>query len=127
MKERPNHIAGNLLLAEVLMKVGEPDVAVKRLEAIAPAEPEMIEPQYLLVILHTAARDGESALALLRRIAGDHPKEALCALRVCAPCTSTRGRWDEAMEVHKRLTTRFLSELNQAERAQGVALIFRRA
>lgn len=124
MKERPNHIAGNLLLAEVLMKVGEPDVAVKRLEAIALAEPEMVEPQYLLADAYTAARDGESATALLRRIAGDHPKEALRALRRLRALHIEAGRWDEAMEIHKRLTTRFLSELNQAERAQGVALIF---
>jgi lipopolysaccharide biosynthesis regulator YciM len=123
-KERSNHLGASMMLAEVLLKVGDAEQAVKHLEALVLAEPELVEPLYLLADAFTASRNIESATAILKRIAGDNPKAALRALRRLRAIYVDAGRWDEALEIHKRLTGRFLSELNQAERAQGVALNF---
>lgn len=124
VKERPTHIGASVMLAEVLLKVGDSEEAVKHLEALVLAEPELMEPLYLLADAFTASRNIEGATAILKRIAGDNPKTALRALRRLRAIYVDGGHWEEALEIHKRLTGRFLSELNQAERAQGVALSF---
>jgi len=124
LRERSNHLAASLLLGEVLLKTGEPDQAVKHLETLVTSEPELVEPQYLLADAYIASRNSSSAITLLKRLAGDHPKEALRALRRLRALYVESSHWEEALEIHKRLIGRFLSDLNQAERAQGVALTF---
>jgi len=83
-----------------------------------------VEPRYLLADADIACRNSSNAIALLKRLAGDHPKEALRALRRLRALYVESSMWEEALEIHKRLVGRFLSDLNQAERAQGVALTF---
>jgi len=124
LKERSNHYIASVLLGEVLLKVGEPGLAVKHLEALAIAEPELVEPQYLLADAYVASRNIEGATALLKRLAGDYPKEALRALRRLRALYVDSSHWEEALDIHRRLVGRFLAELNQTERAQGVALTF---
>jgi lipopolysaccharide biosynthesis regulator YciM len=124
VKERSNHVAASLMLGEVLLKVGEPGLAVKYLESLALAEQDLVEPQYLLADAYVASRNPEGAIALLKRLAGDYPKQALKALRRLRALFVEASRWEEALDIHRRLSSRFLAELNQTERAQGVALTF---
>jgi lipopolysaccharide biosynthesis regulator YciM len=124
LKERPDHVQAGLLFSEVLIKQGDTEMAVKHLEGLCLAQPELVGPRYQLAEALVAARNPEGAVNLLKQLAGDHPKEALRALRRLRALHVEAGRWEEALDVHKRLTSRFQSELNQAERAQGVALSF---
>jgi lipopolysaccharide biosynthesis regulator YciM len=124
LRERPDHIPAGLLLGDVLMKQGDTDSAVKHLETLCLAQPDLVEPRYQLADALVAARKAEGAVTLLKQLAGDHPKSALRALRRLRALHVEAGHWEEALEVHKRLVSRFLGELNQAERAQGVALSF---
>ena len=124
LRERSDHEAANLLMGEALLKLGDSDQAVKHLETCCLAHPENIEFQYLLAEALIVSRNADSATAILKRLAGDHPKHALRALRRLRSLHMDAGRWEEALDVQKRLTSRFNSELNQAERAQGVALLY---
>ena len=122
--ERPDHLAAGLLMGEVLMKQGDTETAVKHLETLCLAQPELVEARYQLADALVAARNSDGAVNLLKQLAGDHPKSALRALRRLRALHMEAGRWDEAADAHKRLVTRFQGELNQAEKAQGVALAF---
>jgi len=81
-----------------------------------------VEFQYMLADALLAARNAEGAAAVLKRIAGDEPKTALRALRKLRTLHMDAGRWEEALDVHKRLVSRFGKEVNSQERAQGTAL-----
>ncbi len=122
LHERADHEAANLLLGEALVKLGDYDTAVKHLEAYSLAHPEAIEFKYLLADALLAARKPDAATAVLRSLAGDHPKSALRALRKLRTLHMDAGRWEEALDVHKRLVSRFSKEINGQERAQGAAL-----
>ncbi|HWQ10285.1 MAG TPA: tetratricopeptide repeat protein [Holophaga sp.] len=124
LRERPSHVPACLLLGEVLMKQGDTETAVKHLETLCLAHPELVEAQYQLADTLVAARDQAGATELLKRLAGEHPKSALRALRRLRALHAEAGRWDEALDVHKRLASRFPGELNQAEKSQGAALSF---
>ena len=124
LRERPDHVPAGLLMSDVLMKQGDTETAVKHLETLCLAQPDLVEPRYQLADALVAARNPEGAANLLKQLAGDHPKSALRALRRLRALYVEAGRWEEALDVHKRLVSRFLGELNQAERAQGVALLF---
>jgi len=122
LRERADHQAANLLLGEALMKLGDYDAAVKHLETYCLAHPDAIEFQYLLADALLAARNPEGATTLLKRLAGDAPKTALRALRKLRTLHMDAARWEEALDVHKRLVSRFGKEVNVSDRAQGVAL-----
>ena len=122
LRERADHEAASLLLGEALVKVGDYDTAVKHLETCVLARPGSVEFQYLLADALLAARNAEGAAAVLKRIAGDEPKTALRALRKLRTLHMDAGRWEEALDVHKRLVSRFSKEVNSQERAQGTAL-----
>jgi len=124
LQERPDHVPAALLLADVLMKQGDSETAVKHLETLCLAQPDLVEARYQLADALVSARKSDGSVNLLKQLAGDHPKSALRALRRLRALHVEAGRWDEAVDVHKRLVTRFQSELNQAEKAQGVALAF---
>lgn len=124
LKERQDYTPASLLLGEVYLKQGDTDHAVKHLENLCLAKPELLEAKYQLAEALLASRDTEGAVTILKQIAGDHPKLALRALRRLRALHAEVGRWEEALEVHKRLMTRFQSELNQAERSQGTALLY---
>ena len=124
LKERPDHVPTALLLGDVLMKQGDTETAVKHLETLCLAQPELVEARYQLADALVAARNPEGATNLLKQLAGDHPKSALRALRRLRALHVEAGRWEEAQDVHKRLASRFQGELNLAEKAQGVALSF---
>lgn len=124
LKERPDHVPAGLLLGDVLMKQGDTETAVKHLETLCLAQPELVEARYQLADALVSARNSEGATNLLKRLAGDHPKSALRALRRLRALHVDAGRWEEALDVHKRLVSRFQGELSSAERAQGVALSF---
>jgi lipopolysaccharide biosynthesis regulator YciM len=124
VKERPDHMPACLLLGDVLMKQGDTDAAVKHLETLCLAHPELVEARYQLADALVAARNPDGATNLLKQLAGDHPKSALRALRRLRALHVEAGRWDEALDIHKRLVTRFQGELNLAEKAQGAALSF---
>ncbi len=122
LRERGDHEAASLLMGEALVKLGDYDAAVKHLEGCAAAHPAAIEFQYLLADALIAARNPEAATVLLKRVAGDNPKQALRALRKLRTLHMDAGRWEEALDVHKRLVSRFGKEVNSPERAQGTAL-----
>jgi lipopolysaccharide biosynthesis regulator YciM/uncharacterized membrane protein YciS (DUF1049 family) len=124
LRERSDNAAASLLLADALLKLGDHDQAVKHLETCCLAHPESIEFQYLLAEAYILARNADSAAIILKRLAGDHPKHALRALRKLRTLHMEAGRWEEALDVQKRLVSRFSSELNLAERAQGVVLLY---
>jgi lipopolysaccharide biosynthesis regulator YciM len=124
LKERSDHEAASLLLGEALLKVGDPDQAVRYLEACCQARPGHIEFLYLLAEALVAARRPDTAVAVLKDLAGDHPKQALRALRKLRSLHAEAGRWEDALDVHKRIASRFAPAMNQAERAQGNAFFF---
>lgn len=124
LKERPDHVPAALLLGEVLMKRGDTEAAVKHLETLCLAQPELVEARYQLAEALVSARNPQGATTLLKQLAGDHPKSALRALRRLRALHAEAGRWEEALDAHKRLVSRFQGELNLAEKAQGVALFF---
>ena len=124
LRERSDHEAASLLMGEALVKLGDTDQAVKHLEACSLAHPENIEFRYLLAEALIAARNPEGAAALLKGLAGDYPKHALRALRKLRSLHVDAGRWDDALDVHKRISSRFAAVMNQIERAQGIAFLY---
>jgi lipopolysaccharide biosynthesis regulator YciM len=122
--ERPDHEAAQLLLGEALVKLGEHDAAVKHLEACCLKHPESAEFNYLLADALIAVRNPDGAVTVLKRLAGDAPKSALRALRRLRTLHMDAGRWEDALDVHKRLVSRFGKEINAQERSQGTALQF---
>ena len=124
LRERSDHAAGSLLLGEALLKLGDYDQAVKHLESCCMAHPDSIEFQYMLAEAYILHRNADAATVLLKRLALDHPKLAIRALRKLRTLHLEAGRWEEAMDVQKRLGNRFSTEINLAERAQGVAILY---
>ncbi|MEI6226991.1 MAG: tetratricopeptide repeat protein, partial [Deltaproteobacteria bacterium] len=86
--------------------------------------PNLVEARYQYADALVASRRVEDAAAVLRKIAQDEPKKALRAWRRLRAIHSDAGRWEEALEAHKKLAAGFPSELNQAEKAQGTALVY---
>jgi predicted Zn-dependent protease len=124
LEERPDNVGANFLFAEVLMKLGEGSEAAKHLEGMRARFPNLVEARYLLADALVAARRAEEAATVLGKIAHDHPKQALRAWRRLRALHADAGRWDEALDAHKKLAAAFPGELNQAERAQGIALVY---
>jgi lipopolysaccharide biosynthesis regulator YciM len=124
LRERSDHEGASLLLAEAQLKLGDYDGAVRYLETCCLAHPQNIEFHYLLAEALAAARNPDGAAAVLKGLAGDHPKHALRALRKLRSLHADAGRWEEALDVHKRIASRFASAMNQAERAQGTAFLY---
>ena len=124
LKERSDHEAASLLLGEALLKLGDYDQAVHHLETCCLARPANIEFRYLLAEALAASRHADGAVAILKGLAGDHPKLALRALRKLRSLHADAGRWEEALDAHKRIASRFAPAMNQAERAQGTAFLY---
>jgi lipopolysaccharide biosynthesis regulator YciM len=124
LKERSDHEAASLLLGEALLKLGDHDQAVRHLETCCLARPEHIEFRYLLAEALAASRRPDAAVAILKGLAGDHPKQALRALRKLRSLHADANRWEDALDVHKRIASRFAQAMNQAERAQGTAFLY---
>ena len=124
LRERSDHEAASLLLGEALLKLGDHEGAVRHLETCCLARPEHIEFRYLLAEALAANRNPDGAAAILKRLAGDHPKLALRALRKLRSLHVDAGRWEEALEAHKRVAARFPQLMNQAERVQGTAFLY---
>lgn len=124
LRERPDYLPAGLLLAEVLGKLGETELALKQLEALNRAQPELVELRYLMAEAQVNLRNRDAAISLLMQVAGEHPKQALRALRRLRALCVEAGRWEEALDMQKRLSSRFASELNQAERAMSAALSY---
>lgn len=124
LRERADHEQANLLLGEALLKLGDYDTAVRHLETYVLAHPAAVEARYLLADALIASRNPDGATAVLKRLAGDEPKSALRALRRLRTLHMDAARWEEALDVHKRLVSRFGKDLNGAERAQGAALLY---
>lgn len=124
LEDWPENVGANFLRGEVLMKLGESAGAAQHYEAMRAKFPELMEVRYQLADALSAARRGDDAVEVLRKIANDKPKQALRALRRLRALHADGGRWEEALEAHKKLVSDFPAELNQAERAQGVALAY---
>ncbi|MBI4913679.1 MAG: tetratricopeptide repeat protein [Acidobacteria bacterium] len=124
LEDWPDNLGANFLRGEVLMKLGEGPEAIQHFEAMRSKFPALVEVRYQLADALVAGRRGDEALEILRKLAHDHPKLALRALRRLRAIHADAGRWEEALEAHKKLAGAFPAELNQAERAQGVALVF---
>jgi lipopolysaccharide biosynthesis regulator YciM len=124
LKERSDHEAASLLLGEALLKLGDYDQAVHHLETCCLARPANIEFRYLLAEALAASRHADGAVAILKGLAGDHPKLALRALRKLRSLHADAGRLEEALDAHKRIASRFAPAMNQAERAQGTAFLY---
>lgn len=122
LEQRADHAEAMTLLGDCLLREGDPQAAAAQLSHACETHPEHAEPRYLLAEARQALRDPDGAAAVLRQIASDQPKQALRALRRLRALHMEAQRWDEALEVHKRLAAQFPGELSQAERAQGAAL-----
>jgi lipopolysaccharide biosynthesis regulator YciM len=127
LEQREDHAEALVLLGDCLMRQGDPQAAAVLLGKACEAHPRLAEPRYLLAEARQALRDPEGAVMVLRQIISDHPKQALRALRRLRALHLEAQRWDEALEAHKQLASRFSSELSQAERAQAVALQYQAA
>lgn len=106
------------------IKLGDFEGAVRFLEPWCLAHPQNVEFRYLLADALAGARNPEGAAAVLKGLAGDHPKHALRALRRLRSLHVDAGRWEDALDVQKRIATRFAAAMNQAERAQGAAFLY---
>jgi lipopolysaccharide biosynthesis regulator YciM len=124
LHERSDHDAASLLMGEALLKLGDYDQAVRYIETCCLARPEHIEFHYLLAEALIAARNPDGAVAVLKGLAGDYPKHALRALRRLRSLHVDAGRWDDALDVHRRIASRFPALMNQAERAQGIGFLY---
>lgn len=124
LQEREDYLPAGLLKVELLLKLGETDEAVKLLEAMIQARPDLAEPRYLLAEALVARRQSALAIPHLQKVASDHPKQALRALRRLRALHTEAGAWEEALEAHKKVAARFAAEMGPAERAQGLALTY---
>lgn len=124
LEERGDQEAAGILLAEAVLKLGDFEGAVRFLEPRCLAHAQNVEFRYLLADALVGARNPEGAAAVLKGLAGDHPKHALRALRRLRSLHVDAGRWEDALDVHKRIATRFAAAMNQAERAQGAAFLY---
>lgn len=122
LEQREDHAEAQVLLGDCLLRQGDPQAAALLLAKACEAHPRLAEPRYLLAEAKQALRDPDGAVAILRALASDQPKQALRALRRLRALHLEAQRWDEALEAHKQLVSRFNTELSQAERAQAVAL-----
>lgn len=127
LEQREDHPEAMTLLGDCLLRQGEPQAAFQMLTKAYEAHPQHAEPRYLLAEARQALRDPDGAAAVLRQLASDQPKQALRALRRLRALHLEAQRWEDALEAHKQLGTRFPSELSQAERAQAVALQYQSA
>jgi lipopolysaccharide biosynthesis regulator YciM len=124
LEQRHDHEEAHILLAEVQLKLGEPGAALKGMEAFCEEHRTSAEGRYLLADALLASRDSAGAIGVLRKLVSDQPKQALRALRRLRALLVEASRWDEALEVHKKLAAQFPGELNQTEKAQGTALAY---
>jgi thioredoxin-like negative regulator of GroEL len=124
LEQRPDHGEARLLLAECQMKAGQSEAALASLQTLCSELPDYVEARYLLAEALNAQRDPEGAAAVLKQLSSDHPKKALRALRRIRAWHLEGGRWTEALEAHKKLTSVFPSEIGPAEKAQGAALLY---
>lgn len=122
LEQRADHAEAMTLLGDCLLREGDPQASALQLADACEAHPDHAEPRYLLAEARQALRDPDGAAAVLRQLAADQPKQALRALRRLRALHLEAQRWDDALEVHKRLAAQFPAELSQAERAQGTAL-----
>lgn len=122
LEQREDHPEAMTLLGDCLLREGDPQAAALHLAHACETHPDRAEPRYLLAEARQALRDPDGAAAVLRALASDQPKQALRALRRLRALHLEAQRWEDALEVHKRLATQFPGELSQAERAQGAAL-----
>jgi len=124
LQERSDHEPACLLLGEALIRQTEFDQAVRFLEGCSAAHPEQVEFRYLLAEALIGARNPEGAATILKGLAGDYPKLALRALRRLRSLHMDAGRWEDALDVHRRIASRFAAAVNQAERAQGTGFLY---
>ena len=124
LEQRADHAEAMTLLGDCLLRQGDPQSAALHLLHACEVHPDHAEPRYLLAEARQALRDPEGAVAVLRKVASDQPKQALRALRRLRALHMEAQRWEDALEIHKRLVAQFPSELSQAERAQGTALLY---
>ncbi len=122
--EQSDHAGAQLMRGETLLKLGDLEGAVKQFEALAKAAPTHCEARYQLAEALVANRNSEAAIGVLKKLAAEHPKQALKALRRLRALYGEAQRWDEALEIHKKLAQQFGSELSHGERAQGTALAY---
>lgn len=127
LEQREDHPEAMTLLGDCLLRQGEPQAAFQMLTKAYEAHPQHAEPRYLLAEARQALRDPDGAAAVLRQLAADQPKQALRALRRLRALHLEAQRWDDALEAHKQLASRFAGELSQAERGQAAALQYQAA
>jgi lipopolysaccharide biosynthesis regulator YciM len=124
LRERRDHEAACLLMGEALLKLGDHDQAIKHLEHCCLIWPQHIEFRYQLAEALIGARNPDGAAAALKGLAMDHPKHALRALRKLRTLHIDAARWEDALDVQKRIATRFAGSMNQAERGLGTAFLY---
>jgi lipopolysaccharide biosynthesis regulator YciM len=124
LTECSDHAAASLLMGEVLVKLGEYDQAVTHLDACCLTHPENVEFQYLLAEVLIAAHNIDRAVIILKRLAGDYPKYALRALRKLRGLHVENGCWDDAMDVQKRIVSRFADDMNPAEHSYSTGFLY---
>ncbi|MBK8726452.1 MAG: tetratricopeptide repeat protein [Holophagaceae bacterium] len=124
LEERADHQGASILLGEVFMKLGDTEGAVKHMEAYCLAKPDNMEARYQLAEALLANRSSDAAVAVLKKIAADRPKQSLRAWRRLRALHTDAQRWDEALEAHRKLNQYFSTEMGTGEKAQGSALLY---
>jgi lipopolysaccharide biosynthesis regulator YciM len=124
LAECGDYPAANLLMGEVLIKLGECDKAVTHIDACCLNSPENIEFQYLLAEALIAAHNVDRAVVVLKKLVGDYPKYALRALRSLRGLYVDQNRWDDAMDVQKRIVSRFADAMNPVERGYSTGFLY---
>ncbi|MFZ1376860.1 MAG: tetratricopeptide repeat protein [Geothrix sp.] len=124
LEQRREHVPARILLGEILLKTGSADEAVKLFQALCDEVPDQVEGRYQLAEALMAVRNPEASVAVLKKLAADHPKKALRAWRRLRAIHMEAQRWEEAAEAHKKLLSHFAAELTQGEKAQGSALAY---
>ncbi len=122
--DHPDHIGTAMLFGEVLLKVGDAEAAVKHFEKFCRKHQDHVEARYQLAEALVAARNSDGATSILKKVVSDAPKQALRALRRLRALHTEAQRWEEALEVHKKLVSHFGTELSAGEKAQGTALAY---
>ncbi len=122
--DHPEHVGTGMLYGEILLKVGDAEGAAKHFEKFCRKNPDHVEARYQLAEALLASRNSEGAAGVLKKIVSDAPKQALRGLRRLRALHTEAQRWEEALEVHKKLISYFPNELSAGEKAQGTALAY---
>jgi len=122
--DHPEHVGTAMLYGDVMLKSGEGEAAAKHFEKFCLKHPDHVEARYQLAEALLASRNSDGAMGVLKKIVSSAPKQALRGLRRLRALHTEAQRWEEALDMHKKLVSHFSGELSAGEKAQGMALTY---